>query len=196
MIAAALLLGTAYTTVLLAEVLGDKTLFTMGSLAPRHALAPLLAGASVAVALKMLAAVALGGLIGHLPPLAVSLVSAVTFLILAFRLWRDVPETPLETAQPRAPAATWWRSAALAFTGLFFTEWGDIGQLTTASLVAKVGHPALVWLAACAAMLTKIFVGLTLGLGLKRWLSPRRVRLVSMFLCVGMAVLSAFRIEV
>ncbi len=72
MIASGLVLGTAYTTVLLAEVLGDKTLFTMGSLAPRHRLPPLLVGASVAVALKMLAAVALGGLIGHLPPLVVS----------------------------------------------------------------------------------------------------------------------------
>ena len=41
-----LLLGTAYTTILLAEVLGDKTLFTMGSLAPRHRILPLLAGAA------------------------------------------------------------------------------------------------------------------------------------------------------
>jgi putative Ca2+/H+ antiporter (TMEM165/GDT1 family) len=65
-----------------------------------------------------------------------------------------------------------------------------------ASLAAKLGHPGLVWLAASAAMLTKILVGLTLGLGLKRSLSPRRVRAVSIFLCVSMAVLSAFRIEV
>jgi Ca2+/H+ antiporter, TMEM165/GDT1 family len=177
-------------------VLGDKTLFTMGSLAPRHRLTPLLASASVAVALKMLAAVALGGLIGHLPPLVVALVSAVTFLLLAFRLWRDVPEDTVDATQRAAHATTGWRSAALAFTGLFFTEWGDIGQITTASLVAKLGHPGLVWLAASAAMLTKILVGLTLGLGLKRWLSPSRVRAVSIFLCVGMAALSAFRIEV
>jgi hypothetical protein len=34
----------------LAEVLGDKTLFTVGSLAPRHRLPPLVAGASVAAA--------------------------------------------------------------------------------------------------------------------------------------------------
>lgn|GEM_PF-3900977 len=106
MIASGLVLGTAYTTVLLAEVLGDKTLFTMGSLAPRHRLPPLLVGASVAVALKMLAAVALGGLIGHLPPLVVSLVSAVTFLVLAFRLWRDVPERTPDATRRAAHATT------------------------------------------------------------------------------------------
>ena len=78
--------AAAYGAVLLAELLGDKTLYTVGALAARNRLLPVLTGAGLAVSLKMLAAVLLGQLIADLPPVALSLVSAVTFVTMALAI--------------------------------------------------------------------------------------------------------------
>lgn len=34
-----------------------------------------------------------------------------------------------------------WRGVALAFSAVFFTEWGDPGQLAAATMVARYGAP-------------------------------------------------------
>jgi putative Ca2+/H+ antiporter (TMEM165/GDT1 family) len=185
------LAATVYITVLVAELVGDKTLYTVGTLTTTHPTPAVLAGATVAVALKMLVAVLLGGLVARLPPLAVSIVSAATFLALAAGIWFSRPPTsPFVTT--RRP---WARGIRVAFLGLFLTEWADFGQITAATLVAEYGRPWLVWVFASLAMFTKVAVAATLGMGFRRWVPHRILRPITTATCVLMAVLAAFRIE-
>jgi putative Ca2+/H+ antiporter (TMEM165/GDT1 family) len=183
---------TVYVTVLVAELVGDKTLYTVGALATTHHLPAVLAGASVAVVLKMLAAVLLGRVVADLPPLAVSVVSAVTFLVMAVGVWRSRPE-PAEA--PVVERRHWTRGMRAAFLGIFLTEWADFGQITAATLVAEYGRPWLVWVFASLAMLTKVTIAAVFGMGFRRWIPRRVLRPISAATCLVMAVLAAFRID-
>jgi putative Ca2+/H+ antiporter (TMEM165/GDT1 family) len=179
---------TVYGTVLLAELAGDKTLYTVGSLSTQHRSAPVFAGAAIAVALKMLAAVLLGGVLARLPPLAVSSVSAITFVAMALGIWRAKLEVPEGSDTLRR---SWTRGLRAAFLAIFLTEWGDLGQLTAAALAAAHGERALVWAFASLAMLTKVSIATVFAIGFRRWVPRRVLRLVSISVCLLMAVLAA-----
>jgi len=181
------LLATTYATVLAAELVGDKTLYTLGSLASRYRHLPLALGASVAFMLKMLAAVAMGGVVGRLPPRVVGSVSAATFAGMALVLWRK-PSRPVPEGTP--DETPWTRPAGAALAAILLSEWGDPGQLAAATMAARYGHPVTVWSAATAAMVTKGALGLLVGTGLRRWVPQPAVRAVAVALCVAMAVLA------
>jgi putative Ca2+/H+ antiporter (TMEM165/GDT1 family) len=181
---------TVYVTVLVAELAGDKTLYTVGSLATSHRTAAVLVGAGAAVAVKMLAAVLLGGVIGRLPPIAVSVVSAATFVALAASLWLRRPRAP----DAAAPPPSWSRGAREAFLGVVLTEWADLGQITAAALVAEHGHPALVWAFASLAMSTKVVLAAAFGTGFRRLVPDRLLRPAMMGAYLLLALLAAFRV--
>jgi Ca2+/H+ antiporter, TMEM165/GDT1 family len=185
------LLLTAYGIVLVAELLGDKTLYTLGTLATRFRLFPILAGAAAAFVLKMLAAVLLGGLIARLPAGIVTLVSALTFFAIAAGLWLKRPSEPLREIEPQR----WSRATMISFAAIFFPEWGDPGQLAAAMLVAQHGAPFIIWIGATLAMITKAGLAVTMGIGLRRWVPREVVRLVTVALCVVMGLLAALRVE-
>jgi putative Ca2+/H+ antiporter (TMEM165/GDT1 family) len=183
---------SVYLTVLLAEIVGDKTLYTVGSLATDHSPPAVLAGAGLAVVLKMGVAALLGGLISRLPPLLVSIVSTATFLAMAVAIWRRRERPPGPAPDETSPVL----GARLAFLGIFLTEWGDFGQIATATLVAEYGRPAIVWAASSAAMFTKVSIAAALGAGFGRWIPRRILRPVTASLCVLMAIAAALRFEV
>ena len=81
-----LLLAT-YGTVFLAELLGDKSVYTISSLTLRFRVLYVFCGFSVAFMIKMFAAVLLGQMIAQLPRPLVAAISTVTFLVTAFVLW-------------------------------------------------------------------------------------------------------------
>jgi putative Ca2+/H+ antiporter (TMEM165/GDT1 family) len=185
------LLLTTYGAVLVAELIGDKSLYTLSSLAARFRLGPILAGAAAAFVGKMLLAVVLGQALGTLPAAFVAALSAVTFFTMAAILWRKKPhEPPAEVAPP-----TWSRATLISFAAIFFPEWGDAGQLAAAMLVAQYGAPLVIWVGATLAMLTKACLAVTLGIGLRRWVPRDVVRVVSVVVCLIMGLLAAFRIE-
>jgi Ca2+/H+ antiporter, TMEM165/GDT1 family len=188
------LLVTLYLAVLLAELLGDKTLYTVGTLATEYPLASVLGGAGVAVAAKMAVAVLLGNVVACLPALVVSIVSAASFLVMAVTLWRAKPESKGAESSPKS--GSWARGTSAAFLAIFLTEWADFGQIATAALVAEYGHPLLVWVAASLAMLTKVVVAAVFGMGFRRWVPRCVLRPVTTAVCVLMAVLAALRVEV
>lgn len=167
----------AYSTILIAELLGDKTLYTLAALATRFRLTPIVAGAALAFALKMGAAVLLGRLIAKLPLAVVTTVSGLTFLIMAggmlYRLLR--PKAQAEVPAPHSFGAAFFTS----FVSLFVPEWGDPGQLAAALLVAHQASPALVWLAGTSAMTTKALLAALLGVQLRRWVPQRIMLMVS-----------------
>jgi len=184
------LLLAAYITVLLAELVGDKTLYTVGSLATRHRLVPIVVGATAATALKMGAAVLFGGFVRALPAWMISIVSSVSFLALGLFLLLKRPRSA--TVAAASPASV---VALASFGSMFLTEWADVGQIAAAVLAAESGKPFVIWVASSAAMLTKILLAVTLGLGVRRWVPMRLARAAGVAVCMSMAVLALLRVD-
>ncbi len=183
---------TIFVGVLSAEVVGDKTLYSLGALSVRYRPSHLLCGAGVAVALKMLVAVALGAVLGRLPPTAVTLASAITFFCLAISLWRSKNSTDSPESRP----AAWHHGALAAFASLALTEWGDPGQLAAAVFAANSDSRWLVWAAASTAMFTKVVFAVFLGTGLRKWVPVRIGRLVAVGMYALMGLMMLFQVEV
>jgi putative Ca2+/H+ antiporter (TMEM165/GDT1 family) len=182
----------AYGTVLSAELLGDKSVYTICSLAARFRYAHVLGGVGLAYAGKMLVAVLIGQSIASLPPAFIAGTSAVTFFATALFVWFRNPAP--ERAEGEE-AQRWPRAAALSFAAIFFTEWGDVGQIAAATLAARYQAPLIVWLGATAALLTKALLALTLGVKLRARIPPRPLRYVACAMCLLMGVLSILKID-
>ncbi len=187
----------AYGTVFLAEIAGDKLLYTTGVLAARYRTAPILAGMLAAFAAKMAVAVAVGKALSMLPAAAVAAVTALNFFAIAYAVWRKTEWHALKetSAQSQSPAA---RAAAVSFAAIFFSEWGDIGQITAANLAARFGMPLVIWAAAVSAMATKGALAASVGAGLRRWmlrrLAPRTLRYAAVAALLVLGLLSAMEV--
>jgi putative Ca2+/H+ antiporter (TMEM165/GDT1 family) len=134
------------------------------------------AGASAAFAVQTTIAVAAGQLFTLLPDRPVQLVTAALFAIGALLMFRGaagVDAAEEEKAETHVVEAAMGRGHVRAFTVSFLVllaaEWGDLSQLTTASLAARFGAPWEVWLGAWLAL---SFVGALAVLG-GRWLVAR-----------------------
>ena len=91
-------LATTYGGVFIAEIVGDKLLYTSGVLATRFHWGGIVTGMALAFMAKMAVAVAVGATIGKLlPPWFVALLTAASFIGVAISMWRkpDV-RTPKE----------------------------------------------------------------------------------------------------
>ncbi len=180
---------TTYGTVFVAEIVGDKLLYTTGILATRYRTAHVIFGMAIAFMAKMGVAVMGGNTISKLPPLLVAAITAASFLSVAFLLWRK-PVIPTEAENEQRAA----KAALISFAAIFFSEWGDVGQITTAALAAKYGAPMMVWLGAVSAMITKGLLAASIGAGVRQWIqqriSPRVIRYCGVGLLLVLGVLS------
>jgi len=176
------LLVTSFASVFVAELAGDKTLYSVSALVTRYHWPVVLLGLAPAFGLKMLAAVSLGSIIGRLPPRLVTVLSVATFVLAAVMLWRGGERTPQR--EVRAARGGAWA----AFAMIFFTEWGDPGQLAAAALVAQYGQPVAVWVGGCSAMLAKGAVALTFGIWVRRFVKPRVMHAAALVVCVVLAI--------
>jgi putative Ca2+/H+ antiporter (TMEM165/GDT1 family) len=182
----ALLFGStvllAFWTVLIAELVGDKSLYTLSSLALRFRSAIVFLALIVASAGKMLASVLLARVIFQLHSNWTGILSAIAFFVSAILIWFEDPKPLSNTLS----AASGWAKAALAcFTSLFFTEWGDPGQISAAALTLKTHSLVAVWLGGTLAMMTKGGLALTLGVKLRDRLPQRMLRpLASTSCCI------------
>jgi len=181
-----ILLAT-YAAVFVAEIVGDKLLYTTGVLATRYRTVPILMGMLAAFMGKMAVAVAVGSAISKLPPLLVAGVTSLSFISVAIVLWRKpVGRTKEEMDRKYAKAAM------VSFAAIFFSEWGDVGQITAATMAARFGAPFMVWAGAVSAMVTKGALAASVGAGVRQWLvariPPRAVRYagVSALLLLGL----------
>src|SRR5215213_1933799 len=154
------ILLTAFAIVFAAEIIGDKSIYTISSLAMRFNLTAVFLGLSVAFCLKMLVAVLVGQMLTGLPPALLATVSALTFFATAFVLWSKNSD---RDAHPQTGSASFSGSTAISFASIFFIEWGDIGQISAAALTAQYNAPATVWLGASAALTVKGILAITLG---------------------------------
>ena len=156
-----------YVAVFVAEIVGDKLLYTTGVLATRYRTVPILLGMLVAFMAKMAVAVAAGNAISKLPPLLVAALTGISFIGVAITLWRK----PAETVRERDSRAG--RAAVVSFAAIFLSEWGDVGQITAATLAARFAAPMQVWTGAVAAMATKGALAAALGSGVRQWIAER-----------------------
>jgi putative Ca2+/H+ antiporter (TMEM165/GDT1 family) len=184
---------TTFGAVFVAEIVGDKLLYTTSVLAARYRTAPIMTGMAVAFMAKMGVAVLVGSAIARLPRTLVAAITAISFLSVAIVLWRK-PDRKSETKREH----THKKAAMISFAAIFFSEWGDVGQVTAATLTAKYHTALIVWLGAVSAMITKGVLAAFLGAGVRRWIqdrvSPAVVRYVAVGLLIVLGSLSIWEI--
>lgn len=184
------ILFATYGAVFVAEIVGDKLLYTTGVLSARYRTTPVLMGMGIAFMLKMAVAVAVGKAISELPPLFVAALTGASFLGVAIALWFK----PVERSDTRKKETAASKAAMVSFAAIFFSEWGDVGQITAATMAARFGAPIVVWAGAVAAMVTKGALAASVGAGVRQWItanvSPRIVRYAGVSLLLLLGVLS------
>src|SRR5579871_3577677 len=177
-----------YGAVFVAEIVGDKLLYTTGVLAARYRTLPIMLGMSLAFMLKMGVAVAVGEAISKLPPWLVATVTALSFIGVAITVWRK-DERRAAQKEVSAPKA-----AMVSFAAIFFSEWGDVGQITAAAMSAKFHVPLLVWAGAVCAMVTKGILAASIGAGVRGWIRdhvpPRIIRYAGVSALLLLGILS------
>jgi Ca2+/H+ antiporter, TMEM165/GDT1 family len=187
------ILFATYVAVFVAEIVGDKLLYTTGVLATRYRWTPILCGMALAFMLKMGVAVAVGKAISTLPSWLVASITAINFFAIAFVLWRKP-----DKREVRPKEYPTHRAMLVSFSAIFFSEWGDVGQITAATMAAKFGTehgaPLLVWLGAVAAMVTKGALAASIGAGVRGWIqnhfAPRTIRYAAVGLLLLLGTLS------
>ena len=181
-----------YGAVFIAEIVGDKLLYTTGVLATRYRSASVILGMAMAFMVKMSVAVAIGAAITQLPKVLVAVITGASFIGVAITIWRKP-----DVRAPKAKDSTVLKGAVVAFATIVLSEWGDVGQVTAAGMAAKfvwsvrdaASSPGFwptataVWLGAVAAMVTKGTLASVLGAGVRLWIAervqPRMIRYVA-----------------
>jgi putative Ca2+/H+ antiporter (TMEM165/GDT1 family) len=187
-----------YAAVFLAEIAGDKLLYTTGVLSSRYRPLPIMVGVTIAFMVKMAVAVAAGEWVSHLPPLVVAGVTAASFIGVAITVWRK----PTIARAKKKEDTTAGKAALVSFAAIFFSEWGDVGQITAAAMAAKWmadsaatgATPFIVWLGAVLAMVTKGALAASIGAGARKWIektfSPKVIRYGGVGLLLVLGVMS------
>jgi putative Ca2+/H+ antiporter (TMEM165/GDT1 family) len=183
---------TTFGAVFIAEIVGDKLLYTTGILSARYRTVPVMIGVLAAFMLKMAAAVLAGEWIRNLPPAVVAALTAVSFIGLAITLWFK----PIKKHEEKREEAAVSKAALVSFATVFFSEWGDVGQITAATMAARFNAPVMVWAGAVVAMSTKGLLAASAGAGIRRWIveriSPQVIRYagvaVMLILCIASVV--------
>jgi len=184
------ILLAAFGIVFVAEIIGDKSIYTISSLSLRFNTAAVFLGLSIAFCLKMLVAVLIGQMLTELPMGLLTTVSAVTFFATAFVLWIKKPLDDL----PDPVAVSFSSSAAISFSSIFFIEWGDIGQISAAALTAQYNAPMTVWLGASSALIAKGILAITLGFALRQYFPKKTLYYTAICLCVLMGISSVWQL--
>ncbi len=190
-----LIFFTTFGAVFVAEIVGDKLLYTTSVLAARYRTVPIMLGMAAAFMAKMGVAVVVGEAISRLPTMLVASITAISFLGVAYVLWRK-SDTPKKSEKSHTTS----KAAMLSFAAIFFSEWGDVGQVTAATLAARYRLPFIVWLGAVCAMISKGTLATFLGAGIRRWItqhvSPRVVRYSAVALLLFLGVLTVLEIVI
>lgn len=185
-----------YGAVFIAEIVGDKLLYTTGVLATRYRWAGIVSGMALAFMAKMAAAVAIGAAAAKVLEeyrWLVALITAASFVGVAIVMFRKP-----DVRAPKEKDARILQGATVAFASIFFSEWFDVGMMTAAAMAVKyvwsteaaqsavsstTTAALLVWLGAVLAMVTKGALAVTLGASVRGWIGahvqPRIVRYVA-----------------
>ena len=183
------ILISVFAVIFVAE-LPDKTALASLVLATRHRPAPVWLGASLALTVQSIVAVAAGSLFSLLPVRAVHVWAGIAFLVSAVLMWRRHDEADL--SQDRGTSPGFGRTLAIAFGIVFIAEWGDLTQVGTAALAAHYRAPITVFVGATAALWAVAGIATFLGNRAGRLLDPNRTKRIAavVFGLVGIALVS------
>ena len=177
-----------YGTIFVSELIGDKNIYTISSLAMRFRPLTVFCGFTAAFAIKTLVAILLGSVIAELPTSLVATTSAVTFFLTALVIWfKRSSNVPTE----RDYTSHFPKAILVPFAAILFSEWGDVGQIMAANLTARYQAPLIVFLGATLALVTKGVLALVIGFSFRRRVPISVLRPVSAILCVILGVISA-----
>ena len=165
-----------FALILPAEI-PDKTFIATLVLSTRFRPIMVWLGVGAAFAVQSAIAVSAGHLLSLLPRTPVLVATAALFAIGSFLMFRGAQERIDSTEQIAeeereisAITSTGHRRAfAVSFAVLFAAEWGDLSQLTTASLAARFDAPVSVFLGSWLALLVVAALAVISG----RWLASR-----------------------
>jgi putative Ca2+/H+ antiporter (TMEM165/GDT1 family) len=177
----------AFWTVFVAELVGDKSIYTVTSLSLRFRAGIVITAITAAFAGKMLAAVLLGKVIAQLHSPWTDVLSAVAFFFSALYIWYKEPE-PAAAEGP--VSAGWWHAAVVCVSSLFLTEWGDPGQIAAAALTVKSQSLLGTWLGGTLAMATKGALAMAVGLKLRDRLPQGTLRALASASCCVLGLLA------
>jgi putative Ca2+/H+ antiporter (TMEM165/GDT1 family) len=163
-------------SVIIPAELPDKTFIATLVLSTRYRPVVVWLGVTAAFAVQTTIAVAAGQILSLLPETPVQLTTAALFAlgsVLMFRGAGDIDPGSEEKEEAAAVDAVagrgHGRALTISFLVLFAAEWGDLSQLTTASLSARYDAPVEVWLGAWLALSLVAAMAALAG----RWLVAR-----------------------
>ena len=154
------LFATVFGVIFLAE-LPDKTALAALLLATRHRALPVFLGASLALTLQSVIAVAAGSLLARLPSHVVHLGSGLLFLGCAVLMWLRKHDAHTEGAE--AERAGFWSALWTVFLVVFVAEWGDLTQIGTAGFEAKYSAWLTILLASSLALWSVAAIAVFVG---------------------------------
>jgi putative Ca2+/H+ antiporter (TMEM165/GDT1 family) len=154
--------------------LPDKTAFATMLMATRRHPVAVFAGVVAAFVVQSSVAVLFGRLLGFLPAHWVRIGAGLLFLFFAWKMWTQKEEVEREGV-PLGGAADFAHTVWSSFLVVFFAEWGDLSQLTTAALVAKHARPLTIFLGATAALTSVTAIAVVVGHNMKGRFHPDKI---------------------
>jgi len=170
--------------------LPDKTALAALVLASRHKPAPVWLGASLALTVQSIVAVAAGSLFALLPARAVHIGSGIAFLVSAVFMWRRHEEA--DVSKDHDGKLGFWKTLGTTFAIVFIAEWGDLTQVGTAALAAHYHAPVTVFAGSTAALWAVAGIAVFVGNRAGKLLDPNRTKRIAalLFAVVGVALVS------
>ena len=186
------LIASTFFVVFFAE-LPDKTALASLVLATRHRARDVIAGAWLAFVVQTAVAVAAGRVLHLFPATPIHIAAGLGFIVFAVLAWRRDEEEELGeeeeavSGEERRHRPAWLTS----FLVVFAAEWGDLTQLATAALVARLGQPLPIAIGAVLALWSVTLIAVVAGSQVSRILPPARLTKISagLFAVVGAVVL-------
>lgn len=173
--------------------LPDKTMFASLVLATKGKPAMVWLGAAAAFTVHVAIAVGIGvALFTILPHRAVDAVVAAIFLLgagLAIREARNErknDDREERLAEETGPSHR--RAVLTAFIVIFIAEWGDLTQVLTANLAARLHSPLSVAIGAMLALWAVAGLAVVGGRGLLRWVNVVNIRIATAVILIGLGI--------
>jgi Ca2+/H+ antiporter, TMEM165/GDT1 family len=173
--------------------LPDKTMFASLVLSTKGRPVMVWLGAAAAFAIHVAIAVSIGvALFTILPHRAVDGVAAAIFLVGAglaireARKERQHEDREKRLADQTAPGHR--RAVITAFIVVFIAEWGDLTQILTANLAARLHSPFSVAIGSVLALWAVAALAVIGGRGVLRWVNVATIRIVTAAILTGLGI--------
>lgn len=182
---------STFALIFLAE-LPDKTAVAIVILASRHHPVAVFAGVALAFVFQNIIAILFGSLFSLLPAHIVHIASGILFIVFALLMWFRKEEKEEEVHL--AAKSNFLKMAWTSFVVVFIAEWGDLTQLSAATLVAKTHQPLTIFIAATLALWSTTAIGVAVGHHAKKVIRPHILQNIAAvaFAIVGILLLSGF----